>query len=59
MLDQAIERDQANAINYYQRGLAYEALDNMQIAIANYQKALSLNPNYPEPRTKLESLGAR
>jgi tetratricopeptide (TPR) repeat protein len=44
--------------SYYWRGMAYAALGQTNQAIADFQKAATLNPNYAAPRQELENLGA-
>jgi hypothetical protein len=44
--------------SYYWRGMAYAALGQTNQAIADFQKAAALNPNYAAPRQELEKLGA-
>jgi tetratricopeptide (TPR) repeat protein len=38
---------------YYNRALAYEGLDNVKAAYFDYQKAVELAPDWPEPRNEL------
>jgi hypothetical protein len=45
--------------SYYWRGLAYAALGESQRAIADFQKAATLNPNFALPRLELEKLGVQ
>ncbi|MBN2548858.1 MAG: C39 family peptidase [Anaerolineales bacterium] len=42
---------------FYWRGMAYEALGELNLAVADYKKAATLNPNYVLPRQALERLG--
>lgn len=44
--------------SYYWRGLAYAALGQTNLALADFEKAAALNPYYAPPRTELEKLGA-
>ncbi|MEW5870475.1 MAG: C39 family peptidase [Chloroflexota bacterium] len=43
--------------SYYWRGMAYEATGERNRAVADFKKALSLNPNYILAREALERLG--
>jgi len=43
--------------SYYWRGKAYEGLGEAKLAIADYQKAATLNANYAPPRDELRRLG--
>jgi hypothetical protein len=43
--------------SYYWRGMAFEAVGELKRAIADYQKAAHLNPNYAPPRDALQRLG--
>ncbi len=43
--------------SYYWRGMAYQALGKTSLAIADFEKAAVLNPNYAPPRSELERLG--
>lgn len=43
--------------SYYWRGLAYEALGDLDKAIADLKKAAQLNPNYLLPGEQLQRLG--
>ena len=43
--------------SYYWRGMAYQALGKTSLAIADFEKAAVLNPNYALPRSELERLG--
>ena len=43
--------------SYFWRGLAYEALGDLDKAIADLKKAAQLNPNYLLPREQLQRLG--
>lgn len=43
--------------SYYWRGLAYESIGNVDLAIADLKKAALLNPNYHLPREHLQRLG--
>lgn len=43
--------------SYYWRGMAYAALGERQRAIADFQKAATLNPNFTLPRLELEKQG--
>lgn len=44
--------------SYYWRGMAYLALGRQNLALADFQKAAELNPNYTSPREELLRLGA-
>lgn len=44
--------------SYYWRGLAYAALGQTNLAMADFEKAATLNPYYAPPRAELEKLGA-
>ncbi|MEB3205730.1 MAG: tetratricopeptide repeat protein [Vampirovibrionales bacterium] len=44
----AIAANSKNAVAYYTRGLILEALKKPQLAIADYQKATTLDPNYAD-----------
>ncbi|MBI5888438.1 MAG: tetratricopeptide repeat protein [Deltaproteobacteria bacterium] len=46
--DLAIEKDARVPELYYNRGLAYEGLENHKMAIDDFSKAIELNPNYVE-----------
>ena len=43
--------------SYFWRGMAYEALGNLDQAIADFRKAAQLNPNYQLPQEQLQRLG--
>lgn len=43
--------------SYYWRGLAYEAIGKIDLAVADLKKAALLNPNYALPREHLQRLG--
>lgn len=43
----AVKADSAWPEAYFNRGLCYEALGNIAVANADYNKALTLRPNYP------------
>jgi hypothetical protein len=43
--------------SYYWRGMAEAALGQTSQAIADFEKAAALNPNYKPPRTELAKLG--
>jgi hypothetical protein len=43
--------------SYYWRGLAEAALGQTNLAISDFEKAASLNPNYAPPRAELNKLG--
>ncbi len=43
--------------SYYWRGLAYEALGNLERALVDLKKAAQLNPNFQLPREQLQRLG--
>lgn len=45
-----------NALNYYQRGLAYESLNNDILAKRDFEKALSRDKRYDEARLSLANL---
>jgi hypothetical protein len=45
--------------SYYWRGLAYQALGDMNRATSDFKKAASLNPNYTPPREALTLLGVQ
>jgi small glutamine-rich tetratricopeptide repeat-containing protein alpha len=51
----AIEGDPNNAIYYANRGLAYQKLNNHEQAIADLEKAISLNPSYIKTYPRLAS----
>jgi tetratricopeptide (TPR) repeat protein len=42
---------------YFWRGMAQEALGNLERAISDYKKSATLNPNYVLPREALQRLG--
>lgn len=42
----AIELDETSYPAYYNRGFAYELMGNLNMAEANYRKALEIKPNY-------------
>jgi len=44
--------------SYYWRGLAYAALGQTNLAVADFEKAAALNPYYEPPRLELNKLGA-
>ncbi len=43
--------------SYYWRGMAYQALGETRRAISDFQKALSLNPNFTPAQQALQALG--
>jgi tetratricopeptide (TPR) repeat protein len=43
---ESIGLDPSNASTYLNRGMAYERINNMQQAIADYSKAIELAPDY-------------
>jgi len=43
--------------SYYWRGMAYEALGELNLAITDFKKAAALNPNFLPPREALQRLG--
>jgi hypothetical protein len=43
--------------SYYWRGMAYEALGELERAISDYRKAAELNPNFSTAQEALERLG--
>ncbi len=45
--------------SFYWRAMAYEASGDLQRAIADYQKAAALNPNFAPARQALERLGVQ
>tara|TARA_B110000459_G_C16618411_1_gene500184 strand:- start:1266 stop:2564 length:1299 start_codon:yes stop_codon:yes gene_type:complete len=45
-LDAAIVNDAGNAVLYFARGTVYESLKNEEKAVADYKKAIELNPDY-------------
>ena len=44
-------------LNYYRRALFYGALDQKEKAIADYRRALQLNPQFKEAKEALKALG--
>lgn len=47
--NEAIEYDNGNYEAYYYRGCAYEHLYNTKQALRDWEKAIEINPDYPEP----------
>jgi hypothetical protein len=43
--------------SYYWRGMAYTSLGQNNLAIADFEKAAALNPNYEPPRLELNKAG--
>lgn len=56
--DDAIAADPNYAEAYYSRGLCYEAVGNIDAAIADYQKSLQLKPGYELPQLGLKRIAA-
>jgi len=46
VLTESIRMDSANASSYLNRGMAYERINHLQQAIADYSKAIELVPDY-------------
>ena len=45
--------------SYYWRGMAYQALGDVNRATSDFKKAAALNPNYAPPREALTLLGVQ
>lgn len=57
--DIAIKTDPLFVMAYYYRGHVAELQGNIEAAKADYQQALRMSPNYPEPKEALERLGKK
>lgn len=57
LLNEAIKKDKNFEEAYYRRGLIYEAMDNYQMAIPDYEKALALTHDLRKQKSYLFSLG--
>jgi tetratricopeptide (TPR) repeat protein len=55
-LSRAIEIDPKHAMAFYNRGQVEEKLGDRGKAIADYRRALTLDPAYPEPAEALKHL---
>lgn len=55
--NRAIELDPRRAATYNDRGTTYEKINNRSAAIADYRKALDLDPNFMAARDNLKRLG--
>jgi tetratricopeptide (TPR) repeat protein len=55
-LTRAVELDPGSAEAYYQRGLAFTLLGKRDLARADYEKVLALNPAHPKAAAKRDAL---
>lgn len=55
LLIQAKARLHARAESYYRRGVQHFLNEELESAIENWEKALSLNPNHPKARSDMEN----
>jgi len=52
----AAEKNQPDALSWFQVGVCYEKLGNSSEAVQAYEKAIELDPDYPEPLFNLGGL---
>lgn len=53
----SIKTDPLFVMAYYYRGVSAELMGNREAALADYQQANKMSPNYPEPKEALKRLG--
>ncbi len=57
--DLAVAIDPTRASGYHNRALAHERLGNLSEAIADYKRALIVQPDHPMSKARLQALGQR
>ena len=54
--EKAIELDDSNAKGYFRLGQAFDAIDNLSLAHANFYRAAQLNPNDKGIRQEIDKV---